>query len=220
MNQESPWKTGDTIRVVLVDDHDITRRGVAEVLRHSGIEVAAEAETASAAMGQIRLVRPDIVVTAGILPDADAAQLIRDIGSDYPDIRCLVLTGEVNDVLAYECMLAGASGFLLHTVPGASLGHSIRAIQSGIGVWGIGVADGLRNLMRRERTLDQLTPQERKILGLIGEGLTNRQIGSELRLSERTVKNYASAVIRKLGVSSRAAAASYATRMTLMRTAI
>ena len=205
------------VRVFLVDDHEVVRRGVAEVLEDEpGITVAGEAGSVAEALARVPAVRPDVVVIDMRLPDGDGADLCRDLRERIPDLRCLVLTSFSEQEALDAAVRAGASGFLLKQVRGPALVTAVRTIAEGGTLFdevapsasrppGTGTAGGDR--------LATLTEQERTVLRLIGEGLTNRQIGARMGLAEKTVKNYTSHLLAKLGLERRTQAAILATEL-------
>ena len=205
------------VRVFLVDDHEVVRRGVAEVLEDEpGITVAGEAGSVAEALARVPAVRPDVVVIDMRLPDGDGADLCRDLRERVPGLRCLVLTSFSEQEALDAAVRAGASGFLLKQVRGPALVTAVRTIADGGTLFdevapaaapppGTGTAGGDR--------LATLTEQERTVLRLIGEGLTNRQIGARMGLAEKTVKNYTSHLLAKLGLERRTQAAILATEL-------
>ena len=205
------------VRVFLVDDHEVVRRGVAEVLEDEpGLTVAGEAGSVAEALARVPAVRPDVVVIDMRLPDGDGAELCRVLRARVPELRCLVLTSYSDQEALEAAVRAGASGFLLKQVRGPALVSAVRAVAAGgtsfddVGpavprVRPPGAAGGDR--------LELLTEQERTVLRLIGEGLTNRQIGQRMGLAEKTVKNYTSHLLAKLGLERRTQAAILATEL-------
>lgn len=203
-----PRGDGSIRSVLLVDGHDISRRGISDLLQaETDIKVIGEAATATEAFASVGKHRPEVVILNSRLPDAAGAQLCRDISRAYPEVRCLVLAADSDDSI--ECLMSGASGYLLQNISAGTLSAAVRATAEGIGVWGKGVADPMRATLLRENSLGMLTSQERRILNLVGRGLTNREVASELGVSDKTVKNHVSALIKKLGLRSRVDAASY-----------
>jgi two-component system, NarL family, response regulator DevR len=204
------------VRVFLVDDHEVVRRGVAEVLEDdSGITVAGEAGSVAEALARVPAVRPDVVVIDMRLPDGDGAELCRGLLERVPEVRCLVLTSYSEQDALDAAMRAGASGFLLKKVRGPALVSAVRTVASGGTLF-----DDVGSGVRRRRPgavgsdrLALLTDQERTVLLLIGQGLTNRQIGERMGLAEKTVKNYTSHLLAKLGLERRTQAAILATEL-------
>ena len=205
------------VRVFLVDDHEVVRRGVAEVLEDDpGITVAGEAGTVAEALARVPAVRPDVVVIDMRLPDGDGAELCRGLRYRMPGLRCLVLTSFSEQEALQAAVRAGAAGFLLKQVRGPALVSAVRTVAAGGTLF-----DQVPNGPPRPRgpvaaggdRLGLLTDQERTVLRLIGEGLTNRQIGVRMGLAEKTVKNYTSHLLAKLGLERRTQAAILATEL-------
>ena len=205
------------VRVFLVDDHEVVRRGVAEVLEDDpGITIAGEAGSVAEALARVPAVRPDIVVLDMRLPDGDGAELCRGLRSRVPGLRVLVLTSYSEQEALDAAVRAGASGFLLKQVRGPALVSAVRAVAEGGTLWD-DVAPSVARVRApaaagADRT-GTLTEQERTVLRLIGEGLTNRQIGERMGLAEKTVKNYTSHLLAKLGLERRTQAAILATEL-------
>ncbi len=209
--------TPSTVRVFLVDDHEVVRRGVAEVLEDDpGITVAGEAGTVAEALARVPAVRPDVVVVDMRLPDGDGAELCHGLRLRVPGLRCLVLTSFSEPEAMQAAVRAGATGFLLKQVRGPALVSAVRTIASG-GTLFEPVLDGHQRprgpAAAGSDRLGLLTDQERTVLRLIGEGLTNRQIGVRMGLAEKTVKNYTSHLLAKLGLERRTQAAILATEL-------
>jgi DNA-binding NarL/FixJ family response regulator len=203
------------IRVFLVDDHEIVRRGVRDLLEtEPDITVTGEAGTAASALARIPALKPDVAVLDIRLPDGDGVTVCRDLRSKMPHLACLMLTSFSDDDALFDAIMAGAAGYVLKQIRGTDLIGAIRTIASGQSLLDPQAAATLMRRMRDQATttdpLATLTDQERRILALIGEGLTNRQIGDRLFLAEKTVKNYVSALFAKLGMQRRAQAAAYA----------
>jgi len=208
----------ETIRVFLLDDHEIVRRGVRDLLdSEPGITVIGEAGTAAAALARVPALKPDVAVLDIRLPDGDGVTVCRDLRSRMPQLACLMLTSYSDDEALVDAILAGAAGYVLKQIRGTDLVGAIRTIASGQSLLDPQAAATVMRRMRDQTTatdpLAALTDQERRILALIGEGLTNRQIGDRLFLAEKTVKNYVSALFAKLGMQRRAQAAAYAARI-------
>jgi two-component system response regulator DevR len=209
---------GEPIRVFLLDDHEIVRRGVRDLLdTEPGITVIGEAGTAAAALARIPALKPDVAVLDIRLPDGDGVTVCRDLRSKMPQLACLMLTSYSDDEALVDAIMAGAAGFVLKQIRGTDLVGAIRTIASGQSLLDPQAAATVMRRIRDQATaadpLAALTDQERRILALIGEGLTNRQIGDRLFLAEKTVKNYVSALFAKLGMQRRAQAAAYAARI-------
>ncbi|MFF7155910.1 response regulator [Streptomyces sp. NPDC008139] len=210
-----------TIRVFLLDDHEVVRRGVHELLSaEPGIEIVGEAGNAAEAVARIPATRPDVAVLDVRLPDGSGVEVCREVRSHDPSIKCLMLTSFADDEALFDAIMAGAAGYVLKVIRGNDLIDAIRDVAAGKSlldpVATAKVLDRLRHGGARsegdDRTAD-LTGQERRILDLIGEGLTNRQIGERLHLAEKTVKNYVSSMLAKLGMERRTQAAAYVARM-------
>ncbi len=207
-----------TIRVFLLDDHEIVRRGVRDLLEaEPGITVIGEAATAAGALARIPALKPDVAILDIRLPDGDGVSVCRDIRSTMPQLACLMLTSFSDDDALFDAIMAGAAGYVLKQIRGTDLIGAVRTIASGQSLLDPEAASRVMGRMRDQATapdpLSDLTDQERRILALIGEGLTNRQIGDRLFLAEKTVKNYVSALFAKLGMQRRAQAAAYAARV-------
>ena len=206
------------IKVFLLDDHEIVRRGVRDLLEaESGITVIGEAGTASSALARIPALQPDVAVLDVRLPDGDGVSVCRDIRSRMPEVACLMLTSFGDDEALFDAIMAGAAGYVLKQIRGTDLVGAVRTVAEGRSLLDPEAASRvmarMRDQSRRSDPLAALTGQERKILELIGEGLTNRQIGERLFLAEKTVKNYVSALFAKLGMERRTQAAAYAARL-------
>ena len=206
------------IRVFLLDDHEIVRRGVRELLEgEDDIEVVGEAGTAEEALGRIPATRPDVAVLDVRLPDGTGVEVCRDIRSSHPEIACLMLTSFSDDEALFEAIMAGAAGYVLKQVRGNDLIDAVRRVAAGQSLLDPSVTarvlDRLRKGTEEDEGLKSLTEQERKLLMLLAEGKTNRQIGEDMFLAEKTVKNYVSNVLAKLGMSRRTEAAVYAARL-------
>ncbi|GLW50516.1 DNA-binding response regulator [Streptomyces sp. NBRC 14336] len=216
-------REGGKIRVFLLDDHEVVRRGVQDLLSVEGdIEVVGEAGTAAEALTRIAATRPDVAVLDVRLPDGSGVEVCREIRSRDESVKCLMLTSYADDEALFEAILAGASGYALKAICGTELLDAVRGVAAGKSLLDpVATARVLERLRDGERAksedrdgkLDALTDQERRILDLIGEGLTNRQIGEELGLAEKTIKNYVSVLLAKLGMRRRSQAAAYVARM-------
>jgi DNA-binding NarL/FixJ family response regulator len=207
-----------TITVFLLDDHEIVRRGLLQLLEdEDDIEVVGEASTAAQAMARVPALRPDVAVLDVRLPDGDGVTVCRDLRSAVdPPPACLMLTSFSDDEALFGAIMAGAAGYLLKQVTGVDLVGAVRTVAGGGSLLDAKViATVLERLRRSEDPVDPryatLSPQEQRILDLIAKGMTNRQIGDELHLAEKTVKNYVSSLLHKLGFERRTAAAVYAT---------
>ncbi len=203
-------RSGDSvIKVFLVDDHEIVRRGVADVINvESDLEVIGEASTARQALGRVAATMPDIAVLDVRLPDGSGIDLCRSIRSAHPQVHCLMLTAYDDDEATYSAVLAGASGYVLKDIRGQRLLESIRRVARGEKL--IDRSASLKVVQAASAETRQeaiLTLRERQVLKLIAEGRTNRQIGEHLELAEKTVKNYVSGLLAKLGMERRTQAA-------------
>ena len=211
------------IRVFLVDDHEIVRRGVAELINaERDLEVVGESGDVKHSMPRIDATRPDVVVLDVRLPDGDGIDLCRDIRSRHDGIHCLMLTAHDDDDASTTAVLAGASGYVLKDIRGQGLLDSIRRVAAGEQLVTRSVAKQVVTgvTARAARTgadPDGLSMRERQVLELIAEGLTNRQIGEQLELAEKTVKNYVSGLLAKLGMERRTQAAVYGAQHRLDR---
>ncbi len=206
-----------TTRVFLLDDHEVVRRGLRDLLESEGdLEVVGEAGTAEEAYGRIPATTPDVAVLDMRLPDGDGIDVCREIRSRHPEIACIMLTSFADDEAVYAAILAGAAGYLLKQVRGTDLVEAIRRVADGASLLDPAVTTRVLERLRHkddDDPLAALTNQERTILELIAEGLTNRQIGERMYLAEKTVKNYVSNMFAKLGMSRRTEAAAYAARL-------
>lgn len=205
----------DVVRVFLLDDHELVRRGVRELLEADGdIQVVGEAASAAEALARVPAVRPQVAVLDVRLPDGDGVSVCRDLRSQFPELACLMLTSFADDDALLGAVMAGASGYVLKDIRGGDLVGAVRTVAAGGSLLDArSTADMLSRLRHKPAAdpLDVLTDQERRILGLIGEGLTNRQIGERMFLAEKTVKNYVSSLLTKLGLQRRTQAAVLAT---------
>jgi DNA-binding NarL/FixJ family response regulator len=206
------------VRVFLLDDHEIVRRGVRELLEaEPDIEVVGEAGTAQAALARVPALRPDVAVLDVRLPDGDGVTVCRALRSRAPETACLMLTSFGDDEALLDAVMAGAAGYVLKQIRGTDLVGAVRAVASGKSMICPDTAGRLLaragEQVRAADPLAGLTGQEWRILEHIGRGLTNRQIGEQLGLAEKTVKNYVSVLFAKLGMERRTQAAAYAARL-------
>ena len=206
-----------TTRVFLVDDHEIVRRGIAEIIdAESDLEVVGESSTVHHTLGRVAATLPDVVVLDVRLPDGNGIDLCRSILSAYPEIRCIMLTAYDDDQASYAAVLAGAAGYVLKDIRSQKLIEGIRAVASGRRLITRAVSDKVIDSLASPSTPTQdpeLTLRERQVLQLIADGLTNRQIGERLELAEKTVKNYVSGLLAKLGMERRTQAAVYGAKL-------
>ena len=202
------------IRVFLVDDHEIVRRGVADLIdAEADLQVVGEASTARQAMGRIEATSPDVAVLDVRLPDGSGIDLCRAIRSAHPEIHCLMLTAYDDDEASYTAVLAGASGYVLKDIKGQGLISSVRQVAVGRNLMDQAVTRRIvETATQAQGPHVELSLRERQVLDLIAEGFTNRQIGERLDLAEKTVKNYVSGLLAKLGMERRTQAAVYGAR--------
>ena len=206
------------VRVFLLDDHEVVRRGVRDLLEASGeIEVVGEASTAEEARQRVPAVRPEVAVLDVRLPDGTGIEVCRDLRAADPDLKCLMLTSFDDDEALFDSIMAGAAGYVLKEVRGGDLVDSVLRVATGESLLDpkatARVIERLRNPPPEDEKLAALSPQEQKILGYLAEGMTNRQIAEQMYLAEKTVKNYVSNLLLKLGMHRRTEAAVYAARM-------
>lgn len=202
-------------RVFLLDDHEIVRRGLRDLLElEDDMEVVGEAGTADEALSRIPPTRPNVAVLDVRLPDGDGVEVCRDIRSRHPEIECLMLTSFADDEALFDAIMAGAAGYLLKEIKGPAIVEAIRRVGAGQSLLDPSmtrrVLERLRTGPEEDKRIAQLTDQERRILELIAEGLTNRQISERVHLAEKTVKNYVSNLLTKLGMERRTQAAVFA----------
>ncbi|MHC3472699.1 response regulator [Streptomyces sp. 7R007] len=210
----------EPIRVFLLDDHEVVRRGVHDLLDDEpDISVVGEAATAEQALVRVPALRPDVAVLDVRLPDGDGVSVCRELRSRMPELTCLMLTSFDDEEALLDSIMAGASGYVLKQIQGSDLVSAVRTVASGQSLLDPSATTRLMARLRHEQqheeepdALPGLTDREREILALIGEGLTNRQIGQRLFLAEKTVKNHISRLLAKLGVERRIQAAVIATQ--------
>jgi DNA-binding NarL/FixJ family response regulator len=208
----------DVVRVVLVDDHEVVRRGVRDLLTlEADIDVVGEASNVAEAMARILALRPDVAVLDVRLPDGNGVVLCRDLKSAMPELNVLMLTSFSDDDALFDAIMAGASGYVLKHIGGGDLVDAIRRVGRGGSLLDPAVTarvlERLRTPPKEDPALESLTDQERRILDLVAEGLTNRQIAERMFLAEKTVKNYVSSLLAKLGLERRTQAAVYGARI-------
>jgi DNA-binding NarL/FixJ family response regulator len=209
---------GNTVRVFLLDDHEVVRRGLRDLLEaDGGLEVVGEAGTAEQALARIPPTRPDVAVLDVRLPDGDGIEVCREVRSRHPEVHCVMLTSYSDDEALLQAMLAGASGYIAKQITGADIVDAVRRVANGQSLLNPAVTararDRLRNEPEGDERLARLSRQERTILELIADGLTNRHIAERLNLAEKTVKNYVSNLLSKMGMERRTQAAVYAARL-------
>lgn len=209
-----------TIRVFLADDHEVVRRGVRDLIDHEeDLSVVGEASTASEAVDRIPLCSPDVAVLDVRLGDGSGIEVAREIRSAHPEVRCLMLTSFADDEALVDSIVAGAAGYVLKQVRGNELLDGIRRVARGESLLDPAATTRVLERLRRgasdedDERVASLTGQESRILELLAEGLTNRQIADRMHLAEKTVKNYVSNLLAKLGMSRRTEAAVYAARL-------
>ena len=204
------------VRVALVDDHEIVRRGLRELLEGADLEVVGEAGTAAEAIRRMPAFHPDVLLLDMQLPDGSGIEVCREVRSTLPETAVLVLTSFDDDEALFASIMAGAAGYLLKQVRGTELVDAVRRVAAGQSLLSpevtARVLERLRRPPQQDPGLATLTEQERHVLNLVAEGLTNRQIGTRMGLAEKTVKNHVSSLLAKLGLASRTQAALYLTK--------
>ncbi|MCK8678905.1 response regulator [Streptomyces lichenis] len=223
MTDEAATTTRGPVRVFLLDDHEVVRRGVHDLLdAEPDLTVVGEAGTAEQALTRIPALRPDVAVLDVRLPDGDGVSVCRELRSRMPELACLMLTSFDDEEALLDAIMAGASGYVLKQITGTDLVSAVRAVASGQSLLDPGATARVMARLRggqpqqeerQQPALAGLTDRERDILALIGEGLTNREIGKRLYLAEKTVKNNISRLLAKLGVERRVQAAVLATQL-------
>ena len=208
----------EQIRVFLLDDHELVRRGLSDLLGvEADLEVVGEASSVVEALTRIPATQPDVAVLDVRLPDGSGVEVCRDIRSQMPDVKCLMLTSFSDDEALFDAIMAGASGYVLKEIRGHDLVDAIRQVAAGKSLLDPSLTQKVLERLRRgneeDERLSGLSDQERRILELIGEGMTNRQIGEQMHLAEKTVKNYVSSLLAKLGMERRTQAAAFVARM-------
>ena len=206
------------IKVFLLDDHEVVRRGLRELLESTGeMEVVGEAGLAEEALRRIPATQPDVAVLDVRLPDGDGIEVCRDLRSKDPSLQCLMLTSYSDDEALFDAIMAGAAGYVLKQIRGTELVDAIKKVASGQSPLDPSltakVLERLRTGGAEDKKLEALTDQERRILELLAEGLTNREIAERMYLAEKTVKNYVSNLLAKMGMQRRTEAAVYAARL-------
>lgn len=206
------------VRVFLLDDHEIVRRGLRELIdSEDGLCVVGEAGTVEEALSRVPAVRPDVAVLDVRLPDGSGVEACRVLRERMPELQCLMLTSFADDEALFSAILAGAAGYVLKQIKGNDLIGAIRKVARGESLLDPAMAgrvmERIRQGQQEASQLDHLSDQERRILDLLAEGLTNRQIAERMFLAEKTVKNYVSNLLAKLGMHRRTEAAVYAARL-------
>lgn len=206
------------VSVFLVDDHEVVRRGLIDLLgADPDLQVIGEAGSVAEALVQIPTVRPDVAVLDVRLPDGNGIELCRELLSRLPDLRCLMLTSFTSDEAMLDAILAGASGYVVKDIKGMELAAAIKDVGAGRSLLDNRAASvlmaKLRGAAEKEDPLSGLTEQERVLLDLLGEGLTNKQIAARMFLAEKTVKNYVSRLLAKLGMERRTQAAVFVSKL-------
>ncbi|MCX5338766.1 response regulator [Streptomyces atratus] len=224
MSDVTDFSAQKPIRVFLLDDHEVVRRGVQDLLdAEPDIEVVGDAGTADHALARGPALRPDVAILDVRLPDGDGITVCRELRSRMPELACLMLTSFDDDEALLDAIMAGAAGYVLKEIKGADLVAAVRTLASGRSTLDPSTTARLMSSLREEElgtapaeddALSELSPREKDVLALIGEGLTNSQIGKRLYLSEKTVKNHISRLLAKLGVERRIQAAVIAAHAT------
>ncbi|MBM7847332.1 response regulator [Arthrobacter roseus] len=204
------------VTVFLLDDHELVRLGLRELLEGEGFVVVGESGSAKEATRRIPALSPDVSILDARLPDGSGIEVCRDVRSVDSSLKCVILTSYDDDQALRGAVLAGAAGYILKEILGSDLVGKVRRAAAGESLFEPGMKDriiaGLRDAPEEDSRLAGLTTQEKKVLALIGGGLTNREIGTELFLAEKTVKNYVSSLLAKLGFQRRTQAAVFISR--------
>jgi two-component system response regulator DevR len=210
----------DELTVMLVDDHEIVRQGLRTLLEaEDDIEIVAEADSGLTALRTARAYKPNVIVMDVRMPDGSGVEACREIKNELPDTQVIMLTSFSDDEALFNSIMAGAAGFVLKQIRGHDLVEAIRTVGAGESLLDPGVTKRVLERLRKAKfddkdpKLARLSPQEERIVDLIGEGLTNREIAERIHLSDKTVKNYVSTILQKLEVARRAEAASYIARV-------
>jgi DNA-binding NarL/FixJ family response regulator len=220
MNDTSPRQDGidqPGITVFLLDDHEVVRRGLRDLLAEEpDIDVVGEAGTVASALARMPALRPKVAVLDVRLPDGDGVSVCREIHSSLPGTACLMLTSYGDDQALFGAIMAGAAGYVLKQTAGSDLVSAVRTVASGGSMLDAGMVQRVIGSLREQPAADPLSvlsDQEKKVLELIGEGLTNRQIAERMFLAEKTIKNYVSSLLTKLGMQRRTQAAAFSARL-------
>jgi len=208
----------EKVRVYLLDDHEVVRRGLRDLFEAEGFEIVGESGSAKEAETRIPALKPDVAILDGRLPDGSGIDVCRSIRSVDPNIKGLILTSYDDDEALFAAIMAGAAGYVLKQILGNDLVDAVRRVADGQSLLDPAVTQRVLERVRKGEPsepaeLRSLTPQERKILALVAEGLTNRQIGERLFLAEKTVKNYVTSILTKLGLERRTQAAVLASKL-------
>lgn len=206
------------VKVFLVDDHEVVRRGLIDLLgADPDLDVVGEAGSVAEAMARVPAASPDVAVLDVRLPDGNGIELCRDLLSRMPELRCLILTSYTSDEAMLDAILAGASGYVVKDIKGMELARAVKEVGAGRSLLDNRAASALMAKLRgsaeKSDPLSGLTDQERTLLSLLSEGLTNKQIADRMFLAEKTVKNYVSRLLAKLGMERRTQAAVFATEL-------
>ena len=206
---------GDQITVFLLDDHEVVRRGVRELLEaEADIKVVGEASTEAQAVGRVHALDPDVAILDVRLEEGNGVEACREIRSLHPRTACLMLTSFADDEALFQAIMAGAAGYVLKQIRSGDLVDAVRRVAAGQNLLDPAVTARVLERLRRGPDEDQLiarlSPQERQVLALLADGLTNRQIGERLYLAEKTIKNHVTSVLSKMGMTRRTEAAVYA----------
>ncbi|HKN37492.1 MAG TPA: response regulator transcription factor [Acidimicrobiia bacterium] len=206
------------VRVLILDDHELVRIGLRRLIEeHDDLVLVGEASSAAEALGLLATVRADVAVLDVRLPDAGGVEVCREVRSRHPEVQCLMLTAAADESTLFGAIMAGAAGYVLKQSAGTTLIDAIRSVARGESQLDPSVTrpilDRLRSGSQDDELLHRLTPQERRILNMIAEGRTNREIAERMYLAEKTVKNYVSSMLTKLGMQRRSQAAAYAARL-------
>ena len=209
------------LRVVVVDDHEVVRNGIKSLLEGTpGVNVVGEAGTVKEAISRVEWARPDVVIMDIRLPDGSGIEATREIRARLPNTQVLMLTTYADDEALFASIMAGAAGYVLKQIKGADLVRAVQTVGSGQSLLDPAVTKGVLDRLRKgkhllkDERLARLSAQEERILELIADGKTNREIGDKLHLAEKTVKNYVTSILSKLEVARRAEAAAYLARHT------
>jgi DNA-binding NarL/FixJ family response regulator len=217
---EKGYRVAKKLKVMLVDDHEVVRQGLRALLEsEDDIEVVAEADSGNGAIATARSYQPDVIVMDVRMPDGNGVEACREIRAQDPEAQIIMLTSFSDDEALFNSIMAGAAGFVLKQIRGRDLVDAIRKVGAGQSLLDAEVTKRVLERLRKAKfddkdpKLARLSPQEERILDMIGEGLTNREIAERIHLSDKTVKNYVSTILQKLEVARRAEAASYVARV-------